>query len=114
MELLRLGMRKQASLASHPVQFSKLRLGEENGLPVILREPNSPVITSEMVSAILESEDEDYFQLPAKLWVIRWSSCRRLRLARSGARGGAGVRGLLRGRRVVRRGGGVVTQSELS
>ena len=64
MELLRLGMRKQASLESHPVQYAKLRLGEENGRPVILREPNSPVITSEMVLAILESEDEDYFELP--------------------------------------------------
>lgn len=57
-------MPKQASLESHPVQFAKLRLGEENGVPVILREPNSPVLTSEMVWAILESEDEDSCERP--------------------------------------------------
>ena len=55
MELLLLGMLKEATLES--------RFGEKNGLPVILREPNSPVITSEMVWAILESEDENYFEL---------------------------------------------------
>ena len=54
MELLLLGMLKEATLES--------RFGETNGLPVILREPNSPVITSEMVWAILESEDENYFE----------------------------------------------------
>lgn len=38
-------------------QTSVLRLGEENGVPVILHEPGTVTITSEMVWAIQDSEE---------------------------------------------------------
>ena len=51
--------RTLSDLAKRGLQLtSVLRLGEENGVPVILHEPGAVTITSEMVWAIQDSEDD--------------------------------------------------------